>query len=58
MKMRDALENITNGGKHLTSDRYCTFEMYQLFQVKIIKILSTFQKRADKNISIQTERDK
>ena len=33
--MRDALGNITNGAKHHTSERYCAFEMYQLFQVKI-----------------------
>ena len=50
--MRDALENITNGGKHLTSERYSAFEMYQLFQVKIIKAVSTFQKRPNKIISI------
>ena len=49
MKMRDALGNIKlkNGGKLLSSERYWTF-----FQVKIIKTVSTFQKRAEKNISI------
>ena len=52
MKMRDALETIINGGKHLTLERYCAFEMYQLFQVKIIKAVSTFQKRPGKIISI------
>ena len=52
MKMRDALENKINGGKHLTSERYCAFDMYQLFQVKIIKAVSTFQKPTGKIISI------
>ena len=42
MKMRDAVENIINGCKLRTSQRFCTFEMYH---VKIIKIDSTFQKR-------------
>ena len=50
--MRDALENMINGGKHLTSERYYAFEMYQLFQVKNIKAVSTFQKRPGKIISI------